>query len=100
MSRARASIVKFIASLLLAVSPAFATAQTEIELWPGQLPPYAKAVANKEYVDDCWGGVRCAHDVTVPTLTLYPAKNPSQAWVLVAPGGGYGVVSSIMRVPK
>jgi len=68
-------------------------AQSEIELWPDQAPPYSKPVEDREYIDDCWGGVRCAHRVTNPTLTLYPSEEISQAWVLIAPGGGYDVVA-------
>jgi len=68
-------------------------AQSEIELWPDQAPPYSKPVEDREYIDDCWGGVRCAHRVTKPTLTLYPSEEISQAWVLIAPGGGYDVVA-------
>jgi acetyl esterase/lipase len=68
-------------------------AQQEIELWPDQAPPYSKPVENAEYVDDCWGGVRCAHAVTNPTLTLYPSGEDSQTWLLVMPGGGYDVVA-------
>ncbi len=70
-----------------------AQAQQELELWPDQAPPYSKPVEDREYIDDCWGGVRCAHHVTTPTLTLYPSEEPSQAWVLVMPGGGYDVVA-------
>ena len=68
-------------------------AQQELELWPDQAPPYSKPVENSEYIDDCWGGVRCAHRVSTPTLTLYPSAEKSQAWVLVMPGGGYDVVA-------
>ena len=68
-------------------------AQSEIGLWPDQAPPYSKPVEDREYIDDCWGGVRCAHRVTNPTLTLYPSEEISQAWVLIAPGGGYDVVA-------
>jgi len=68
-------------------------AQQELELWPDQAPPYSKPVEDPEYIDDCWGRVRCAHRVINPTLTLYPAENKSQAWVLIMPGGGYDVVA-------
>jgi acetyl esterase/lipase len=70
-----------------------AQAQQELELWPGQVPPFSKPAEDLESIDDCWGGVRCAHRVTNPTLTLYPAEENSRAWVLVAPGGGYDVVA-------
>jgi len=68
-------------------------AQQELELWQGETPPYSKPVEDQEYIDDCWGGVRCAHRVINPTLTLYPSENSSQDWVLVVPGGGYDVVA-------
>jgi len=70
-----------------------AQAQQERELWSDQAPPYSKPVENLEYIDDCWGGVRCAHRVTIPTLTLYLSEEKSQAWVLIMPGGGYDVVA-------
>ena len=70
-----------------------AQAQQELELWPDQAPPYSQPVEDSEYIDDCWGGVRCAHRVTTPTLTLYPSEEQSQAWVMVAPGGGYDVIA-------
>jgi len=70
-----------------------AQAQLVLELWPDQAPPYSKTVENPEYIDDCWGGVRCAHRVVIPTLTLYPSETKSQSWVLIMPGGGYNVVA-------
>lgn len=78
--------------IFLVFSPT-AEAQRIIDLWPDQPPPYSKPVENKEIIEDCWGDVRCAHNVTIPTLTLYPAESSSQSWVLIAPGGGYGVVA-------
>ncbi len=79
--------------MMILVCSSLAQAQQELELWPDQAPPYSKPVEDTEYVDDCWGGVRCAHRVTNPTLTLYPAEDNPSTWVLVAPGGGYGVVA-------
>jgi len=79
--------------ILLLLCSSVAEAQHELALWPDQAPPFSRPVENTEYVDDCWGGVRCAHRVTVPTLTLYPAEENPRTWVLVAPGGGYGVVA-------
>jgi len=82
----------FLSFIFLLYAPV-ALAQQEITLWPDQAPPYSKPVEDTEYIDDCWGGVRCAHRVTTPTLTLYPAEEESQTWVLVMPGGGYNVVA-------
>jgi len=70
-----------------------AEAQQEIALWPDQAPPYSKPVEDTETIDDCWGGVRCAHAVTRPTLTLHPSGENLQTWLLVMPGGGYDVVA-------
>jgi len=70
-----------------------AEAQQELELWPDQAPPYSKPVEDTETIDDCWGGVRCAHRVSNPTLTLYPSGQGSHTWLLVMPGGGYDVVA-------
>ena len=78
---------------ILLLCSSFAQAQQVFDLWPDQSPPYSKSVEDTEYVDDCWGGVRCAHRVTTPTLTLYPSKKESQTWVVVPPGGGYDVVA-------
>lgn len=78
---------------LIVLHSSVVQAEEEIELWPDQAPPYSKSVEDKEFVDDCWGGVRCAHNVTKPTLTLYPTEAKSQSWGLVAPGGGYDVVA-------
>lgn len=75
----------------------FATAgyaQEAIELWPDHAPPYAKDSEDKEYIDDdCWGGVPCARHVATPTLTMYQAEQPSNKWLIVAPGGGYDSVA-------
>jgi acetyl esterase/lipase len=79
--------------IIFLLCPPIALAQQELQLWPDQAPPFSKPVEDTEYVGDCWGGVRCAHRVTNPTLTLYPADETSQSWVLVAPGGGYDVVA-------
>ena len=69
-------------------------AQQELELWLDQSPPYSKPAEDRELLDDdCWGGVRCAVAVSIPTLTLYPADEKQQVWVLVAPGGGYNAVA-------
>jgi len=80
-------------SIVILLCSSATQAQQEFELWPDQAPPYSKSVEDAEFVDDCWGGVRCAHQVTNPTLTLYPSKDDSQPWILVMPGGGYDVVA-------
>jgi acetyl esterase/lipase len=82
----------FLAMILL-LSATGAFSREVLELWPDQPPPYSIPVEDEETIDDCWGGVRCAHRVTRPTLTLYPSENNPSTWLLVAPGGGYSVVA-------
>jgi acetyl esterase/lipase len=71
-----------------------AAAQEVIDLWEGA-PPYSKPNSLEEYVKESWG-VPCAHNVTHPTLTVYPAKgdNSGRAMVIL-PGGGYEVESIV-----
>ena len=38
-------------------------------------------------------GIQIATDVTVPTMTYFPADKPNGRGVLVFPGGGYGVLA-------
>ena len=85
--------MRYFAAIIFLFYLSVAVAQHEIPLWPDQKPPFAKPVGDLEYVDDCWGGVRCAHRVTQPTLTLYPAKDDAKNWLLIMPGGGYDVVA-------
>jgi acetyl esterase/lipase len=85
--------MRILLSIIILLFSSVAPAQQELELWPDQTPPYSKPAEDLEYVDDCWGGVRCAHRVSNPTLTLYPSEEDPQNWVLIAPGGGYDVVA-------
>ncbi len=64
------------------------------DLWEGQAP-FSKPNALEEYVKESWG-VPCVHNVTHPTLTVYPAQgeNSGRA-MIVLPGGGYEVESFI-----
>lgn len=83
----------WLAPALLLLS-SVASAQQEMELWPDHIPPYLKPAENLEFVDeDCWGGVRCARHVVTPTLTIYPAEEHSDKWLIIAPGGGYDSVA-------
>lgn len=78
-------------ALLIAVSPD-SVAQQIIPLWGETEAPYAKAHSIEEYEDDCWGDVRCAHQVVTPTLTLYlPNGEANGTAVVILPGGGYEV---------
>ena len=69
-------------------------AEEVVELWQGQ-PPHFKSSTLEEYVEEAWG-VPCAHNVTKPTLTIYPARGENSGTaIVVLPGGGY-VLESIV----
>ncbi len=76
---------------LFIVDPIFA--EEIFDIWPGK-PPYYKDHFLEEYVKESWG-VPCVHNVTHPTLEVYPAmgENSSRAMIIL-PGGGY-VLESI-----
>ncbi|RMA82660.1 alpha/beta hydrolase [Umboniibacter marinipuniceus] len=59
-------------------------------LWPAEMP-LALTAANTEYEADCFG-VQCAYEVSVPTLSFYPAKGENTGIsLIILPGGGYTV---------
>lgn len=64
-------------------------AEDVVPLWAGEAP-YSKPNALKEYVKVSSYGVPCAYEVTIPTLTIHPARgtNSGRA-MIVMPGGGY-----------
>ena len=84
--------MKSVFTLLLACVVSVSAAEEVLDLWDGQ-PPFFKPNALEEYVKESWG-VLCVHNVTHPTLTVYPAqgKNSGRA-MIVLPGGGYEVES-------
>ncbi len=86
--------MKKLIALALMLSANGLRAQETIEIWPAQ-PPYSKSNSLEEYVKEAWG-VPCAHNVTKPTLTIFPARgeNSGRA-VIIFPGGGY-VLESIV----
>ena len=67
--------------------------EKSIDIW-AEKAPYFKENSLEEYVKESWG-VPCVHNVTRPTLTVYPAmwENSGRA-MIVLPGGGY-VLESI-----
>jgi acetyl esterase/lipase len=69
-------------------------AQEAFDLWEGTAP-HSRPNALEEYVKESWG-VPCVHNVTHPTLTVYPAQgeNSGRAMVIL-PGCGY-VLESIV----
>jgi len=86
-------IVRLSVMVLLSSMIRESAAQDTFDLWEGQEMPFSKANDLKEYEEESWG-VMCAHDVTEPTLTIYPAKgdNSGKA-VIIIPGGGYSLVA-------
>jgi len=81
-------------ALVTGIAPAMA--QQEISLWGEQAPAHSLPTADEEIlVENCWGGVRCLHKVSRPTLTIHlPAGKGNGKAVLVMPGGGYGAVAA------
>lgn len=86
--------MKSICTLLLIFVASMSGAEETIDLWQGEAP-YSKPNALEEYVKESWG-VPCAHNVTRPTLTIYPAagENSGRAMVIL-PGGGYELESIV-----
>ena len=86
--------MKSIFTLLLILVTCAASAEEVIDLWQGD-PPYSKPNTLEEYVKESWG-VPCVHNVTHPTLTVYPAQGENSVLaMIVLPGGGYEVESFI-----
>lgn len=79
------NIMKKLFFILMLICPLVAMAQNPIvvELWPNGAPS-DNGLRGPE-ID------RVTHvsNVTVPTLTIYPAKNPNGKAILACPGGGY-----------
>ena len=86
--------MKSIFTLLLVLISHVLGAEEIIDIWEGE-PPYSKPNALEEYVKESWG-VPCVHNVTHPTLTVYPVQgeNSGRA-MIVLPGGGYEVESFV-----
>lgn len=83
---------------LAASATVFAAPQEPIELWPNGKVPGEESVELPEEtaVDKNNDGIIRISNVSVPTLKFYPAPADSNtgAIVVVAPGGGYGILAS------
>ncbi len=78
---------KFICLLLCTSVVLFS--QDKYELWEEGMMPYHKDNNIKEYEKEAWG-TKCALNVTIPELTVYPAKGENSGYsVIICPGGGY-----------
>jgi len=84
-------LLRLFCLLLIAVSPG-SEAQQLIPIWGDREPPFARPHALEEFEADCWGSVRCVHQVVTPTLAVYlPEAEPNGTAVVILPGGGYEV---------
>ena len=88
--------MKKIFTLVLVLVVPVLGAEEVMDLWKGPAP-YSKPYDLEEYIKESSSGVPCVHNVTIPTLTVYPAQgeNSGRAMVIL-PGGGY-VVESIFE---
>jgi len=70
-----------------------------IQLWTGQAPgekgPLAAEEGDQAPKDEAKGRVQRRMNVSVPTLTVYPADpaNANGTSVIIAPGGGYNILA-------
>ena len=91
------SIMK-LAALLLTMTALSATAELlTLPLWNGEVPGEKDQKVGEEKVEDRNNdGITRTSNVTKPTITIYPApaENATGAAVIVAPGGGYGILAS------
>lgn len=88
--------MKFIPLLLMITTAAQAELLT-LPLWIDEVPGEKDQKIGEEKVEDRNNdGITRTSNVTKPTITLYPApKNKATgAAVIVAPGGGYGILAS------
>jgi len=81
------------ASLIMSMT--YANAQSEMPLYPGEVPNY-KSVPNTQKSETDKNGILRILEVTVPTLTVYaPPKGKSNGIsVIICPGGGYRALAA------
>jgi acetyl esterase/lipase len=72
----------------------FASRQV-IPVWDGQIPGAVNPAQHESTVEVPGRGIHILRNVTVPTLTVFPAKtaNRSKTAVIIAPGGGFRVLA-------
>jgi len=66
-----------------------------IPLWDGQVPGTANPAEHESTVEVPGRGIHILRNVTVPTLTVFPAQsaNRTKTAVIIAPGGGFRVLA-------
>jgi acetyl esterase/lipase len=63
-------------------------------VWPGTMPGETNPLQHESTMRVPGEGVRIVRNVTVPTLTAFlPQSNPSGTAVIIAPGGGFRLLS-------
>ena len=87
---------KILITTSLIMSMTYANAQSEMPLYPGEVPNY-KSVPNTQKFETDKNGILRISEVTVPTLTVYaPPKGKSNGTsVIICPGGGYRVLAAL-----
>jgi acetyl esterase/lipase len=86
---------KLFLTLIMLATMNFAQAQQESPLYPNGVPNAKQVPNTQKSVTDANGILRIS-EVTVPTLTVYPA-NPEKAngtAVIIFPGGGYTILAA------
>lgn len=71
-------------TLLMCATTLFAQKPIEIKLWPNGAPNSNGITTAEKQID-----ASRVSDVTVPTLTIYPASKPNGLAIVACPGGGY-----------
>jgi acetyl esterase/lipase len=86
---------KIILTMTLLTPLIFANAQSEMPLYPKEVPNY-KDVPNTQKSETDKNGILRISEVTVPTLTVYaPPKGKSNGTaVIICPGGGYWILAA------
>lgn len=86
---------RFILTFTFLLSMKYAQAQQEMPLYPNGVPN-AKQVPNTQKSVTDKNGVLRISEVTVPTLTVYPADadKANGTAVIICPGGGYAILAA------
>ena len=90
--------VASIVFLTLTLTPSLPAAEpVEVKLWPGKAPGEMKDFGPEKYLEAKKGAldVKRLTNVSEPTISVYspPKEKSNGAAVIVAPGGGYGILA-------
>ncbi|MFT6864624.1 MAG: acetyl esterase/lipase [Akkermansiaceae bacterium] len=89
--------MKLFPSLLMATTLLSHSEPLTLPLWKGEVPGEKDQKVGEETAEDKnKDGIIRISNVSTPTITVYqaPAKKATGAAVIVAPGGGYGILAS------